>query len=42
MVAFDFLPPAEEIFAIMNRIYENGMTTTCGGNLSVLASNGSL
>ena len=39
---FDALPPAERIVAIMNRIYENGLTTTSGGNLSVLASDGSL
>ena len=39
---FDALPLAEQIVAIMNRIYENGMTTTSGGNLSVLASDGSL
>ena len=39
---FDALPPAERIVAIMNRIYENGLTTTSGGNLSVLATDGSL
>ena len=39
---FNALPPAEQIVAIMNRIYENGMTTTSGGNLSVLSPDGSL
>ena len=37
MTPFEYLHPAEQIVAIMNRIYENGMTTTSGGNLSVLA-----
>ena len=31
MTPFEFLHPAEQIVAIMNRIYENGMTTTSGG-----------
>ena len=42
MTPFDKLNPGEQIVAIMNRIYENGMTTTSGGNLSVLAPDGSM
>ena len=42
MTPFDHMNPAEQIVAIMNRIYENGMTTTSGGNLSVLDSNGDM
>jgi len=39
---FHALSPAEQIVAIMDRIYRNGLTTTSGGNLSVLAPDGSL
>ena len=42
MTPFDYLHPAEQIVAIMNRIYENGMTTTSGGNLSVLDPDGNM
>ena len=42
MTPFDSMHPAEQIVAIMNRIYENGMTTTSGGNLSVLDSDGAM
>ena len=42
MTPFDTLHPAEQIVAIMDRIYENGMTTTSGGNLSVLAPDGDM
>jgi len=42
MTPFEYLQPAEQIVAIMNRIYENGMTTTSGGNLSVLDSDGDM
>ena len=42
MTPFDYLHPAEQIVAIMNRIYENGMTTTSGGNLSVLDPDGDM
>jgi len=42
MTPFDSLPPAEQIVATMNRIYENGMTTTSGGNLSVLDPDGNM
>ena len=42
MTPFDSMHPAEQIVAIMNRIYENGMTTTSGGNLSVLDTDGAM
>jgi L-fuculose-phosphate aldolase len=42
MTPSEHLPPAEQIVAVMNRIYENGMTTTSGGNLSVLDTDGSM
>ena len=42
MTPFDYLHPAEQIVTIMNRIYENGMTTTSGGNLSVLDPDGNM
>jgi L-fuculose-phosphate aldolase len=34
--------PAHQLVQIMNRIYENGMTTTSGGNLSILDSEGNV
>ncbi len=37
---FDLLHPADQIVMIMERIYAYGMTTTSGGNLSVLDDNG--
>ena len=37
-----FSSPAVLISEYMTRLYENGMTTTSGGNLSVMDENGSL
>lgn len=37
---FEILHPAEQIIMIMERIYGYGMTTTSGGNLSILDENG--
>jgi L-fuculose-phosphate aldolase len=37
---FELLHPAEQIVMIMERIYGYGMTTTSGGNLSILDENG--
>lgn len=34
--------PADEIVSIMTRLYDNGLTTTSGGNLSVMDENGTL
>ena len=39
---FDLLHPADQLVMLMGRIYRYGMTTTSGGNLSVLDSNGDL
>jgi L-fuculose-phosphate aldolase len=36
------LAPAEALAAVMTRIYEEGLTTPSGGNLSVLAADGGL
>ena len=37
---FEMLHPADQIVMIMNRIYSYGMTTTSGGNLSILDEEG--
>ncbi|MCL1878041.1 MAG: class II aldolase/adducin family protein [Defluviitaleaceae bacterium] len=34
--------PADQIVSIMNRIYQNGLTTTSGGNLSILDESGDI
>jgi len=39
---FKFLHPRDEIIEIITRIYQNGMTTTSGGNLSILDEDGSI
>jgi L-fuculose-phosphate aldolase len=39
---FKYLHPRDEIIEIINRIYQNGMTTTSGGNLSILDDDGSI
>jgi len=39
---FDLLHPRDQLVAIMNRIYHNGMTTLSGGNLSILDDNGDI
>jgi L-fuculose-phosphate aldolase len=39
---FDLLHPADQILMIMERIYGYGMTTTSGGNLSILDDNGDI
>ncbi|MCL2363053.1 MAG: class II aldolase/adducin family protein [Defluviitaleaceae bacterium] len=38
----NYLHPADQLVAIMNRIYERGLTTTSGGNLSILEDNGDI
>lgn len=35
-----FMHPADQLVMMMNRIYSYGMTTTSGGNLSILDENG--
>lgn len=37
---FEMQHPADQIVTIMNRIYHNGMTTTSGGNLSIMDGDG--
>lgn len=39
---FPLLHPSDQIVTLMERIYTNGMTTTSGGNLSILDDNGDL
>src|SRR5690554_733637 len=39
---FELLHPADQIILIMERIYAYGMTTTSGGNLSILDDNGDI
>ncbi len=39
---FELLHPADQIVMIMKRIYEYGMTTTSGGNLSIKDENGDI
>jgi len=39
---FELLPPADQLVLMMDRIYQGGMTTTSGGNLSILDENGDI
>jgi len=39
---FELLHPADQLVLIMDRIYQGGMTTTSGGNLSILDDNGDI
>ena len=39
---FELLHPADQLVQMMNRIYQNGMTTTSGGNLSILDESGDI
>lgn len=39
---FELLHPADQLVLIMSRIYQSGMTTTSGGNLSILDENGDI
>ncbi len=39
---FELLHPADQLVLLMDRIYRNGLTTTSGGNLSVLDENGDI
>ena len=38
----NFVHPRDQIVEIMKRIYGYGMTTTSGGNLSILDSEGNM
>ena len=37
---FNLMHPAEQIVLLLNRVYQKGLTTTSGGNLSILDSEG--
>ena len=39
---FELLHPADQLVMMMDRIYSRGMTTTSGGNLSILDENGDI
>ena len=39
---FELLHPADQLVLLMDRIYRYGMTTTSGGNLSILDDNGDI
>ena len=39
---FETLHPADQLVMLMERIYSYGMTTTSGGNLSILDDNGDI
>lgn len=39
---FELLHPADQLVMLMERIYDYGMTTTSGGNLSILDDNGDI
>jgi L-fuculose-phosphate aldolase len=39
---FELLHPRDQLVAIMNRIYHNGMTTLSGGNLSIKDNSGAI
>lgn len=39
---FDIMHPADQLVTIMERIYDYGMTTTSGGNLSIRDSDGNV
>lgn len=41
-IQFELLHPADQIVMIMERIYDYGMTTTSGGNLSIMDENGDM
>lgn len=39
---FSFLHPADQLIMMMDRIYRNGLTTTSGGNLSIMDEQGDI
>ena len=42
MHEIDLLPPAEQIVMVLQRIYDMGMTTSSGGNISLIEDNGDI
>lgn len=41
-MSLEHMHPADRLVAVMDRIYQNGLTTTSGGNLSILDDNGDI
>ena len=41
-MSFELMHPADQLVMIMDRIYHYGMTTTSGGNLSILDEDGDI
>lgn len=41
-MSFELLPPREQLAQIMRRLYEGGLTTLSGGNLSIKDADGSI
>ncbi|MGI6239196.1 MAG: class II aldolase/adducin family protein [Christensenellales bacterium] len=41
-MSFTYMHPADQLVMIMNRIYQYGMTTTSGGNLSIMDNDGDI
>ena len=39
---FELMHPADQLVMFMERIYQNGLTTTSGGNLSIMDDNGDI
>ncbi len=39
---FNVMHPAEQIVLLINRVYQKGLTTTSGGNLSIMDSEGNI
>ena len=39
---FELMHPADQLVMFMERIYKNGLTTTSGGNLSIMDDNGDI
>ena len=39
---FNLMHPAEQIVLLINRVYQKGLTTTSGGNLSIRDSEGNI
>lgn len=39
---FNLMHPAEQIVMLINRVYQKGLTTTSGGNLSIIDSEGNI
>ena len=39
---FFTLSPAEQIASVMRRVYDRGLTTATGGNISILDENGNI